>query len=656
MTEINYGNDRIVAPSGGAMPSSINYGNDRVVQPGAGGFDIDTRGAPGKVRATVGGAPEADRLATLRLYYPDARPFGQDNFIFTDPQTNRPTLYNPRGLDIGDLYSIRPEAAEAIGGVLGGALAAPFALRGKSASIGIPAAAATGATIGRELENLYATNVEGRVDTRSPERQAVDAATTFGVNAAGGYLLPVAAEGMKRLLGGGGKAAVDRLAAFDRQGVEPRAGAVSGSGVVQSAEAAAGSFGGAGVMKDAYSKTIDEVTAAARKAASNTGTILEGEGLANTLRRGSQQAGERFRDRQETLYNNVYQFFGKNTPTKVDNTLAFLQQETAAFAGAPEMQKKLGSAAMDYQRALLSDAGGYGGTIPFEVVRKLRTEIGTLADKPVLVGDEGRAFLKKMYESLSRDLEDGIASASPGAKKQWEIANRYTRVHMQQQLDFVEKMATQELDKKILSMLQNDLGKDGGQLLRKIRYNLTPEQFDDVVASVVARTGIDTKTGAFSPARFTTEWGKMSPEAKSAMFGGQRYNELRQSLDDIAKISGSLEDSAKMLNRSNTGRTVMWGTLMGMGGGGFGGGFEGAAMAAGASAVGFGTSYSAALLLANPSFAKWLATGMKIGGSQAAVSAHLGRLSSVAAIEPQLKDVINQYEAAVRSAMPQQPR
>ena len=154
MTEINYGNDRIVAPSGGAMPPSINYGNDRVVQPGAGGFDIDTRGAPPVVRMAVGGAPEADRLATIRLYYPDARPFGQDNFIFTDPQTNRPTLYNPRGLDIGDLYSIRPEAAEAIGGVLGGALAAPFALRGKSASVGIPAAAATGAADGRELENL----------------------------------------------------------------------------------------------------------------------------------------------------------------------------------------------------------------------------------------------------------------------------------------------------------------------------------------------------------------------------------------------------------------------------------------------------------------------------------------------------------------------
>lgn len=654
MTEINYGNDRIVAPSGGAMPPSINYGNDRVVQPGAGGFDIDTRGAPRNVRATVGGAPEADRLATLRLYYPDARPFGQDNFIFTDPQTNRPTLYNPRGLDIGDLYSIRPEAAEAIGGVLGGALAAPFALRGKSASIGIPAAAATGATIGRELENLYATNVEGRVDTRSPERQAVDAATTFGVNAAGGYLLPVAAEGMKRLLGGGGKAAVDRLAAFDRQGVEPRAGAVSGSGVVQSAEAAAGSFGGAGVMKDAYSKTIDEVTAAARKAASNTGTIMEGGGLADTLRRGLQQAGERFRDRQETLYNNVYQFFAKQTPIKVDNTLGFLQQETAAFAGAPEMQKKLGAEAMDYLQRLQKDAAG--GTIPFEVARKLRTEIGARLERPVLVGDESRALLKQMYKSLSDDLDAGIASASPGAQKQWELANRYTRVQMQQQLDFVEKMATQEFDKKILSMLNGELGKDGGQLLRKIRYNLTPEQFDDVVASVVARTGVDPKTGAFSPARFTTEWGKMSPEAKNALFGGQRYNELRQSLDDIAKISGSLEDSAKMLNRSNTGRVALFSTLMGMGGGGLGGGPEGAAMAAGAGALGFGTSYSAALLLANPSFAKWLATGMKIGGSQAAVSAHLGRLSSVAAIEPQLKDVINQYEAAVRSAMPQQPR
>jgi hypothetical protein len=285
----------------------------------------------------------------------------------------------------------------------------------------------------------------------------------------------------------------------------------------------------------------------------------------------------------------------------------------------------------------------------------LRTEIGEKLGNPVLVADESRALLKRLYASLSDDLDAGIANnAGQAAQKAYGKANRYTRMHMTQQMDWVESLATQEVDKKVVSMLQGELGKDGGQLLRKLRYNLTPDQFDDVVASVVNRIGVDPKTGSFSPARFTSEWGKMSSEAKGALFGGQRYNELRVSLDDIAKIATALEDSGRMLNRSNTGRVLLFSTLLG--GGGLGGGVEGMATAAAAGAATFAGTFGAATLLARPTFAKWLATGMKIGGGQEALSAHLGRLSSVAAIEPQLKDAIDQYEAAVRSAMPQRQR
>jgi hypothetical protein len=651
MPDIDYGDSRIVVPAGRATPPQIDYGDARIVVPaGSAGrsLNIDMRGAPGSVRAAVGGAPAADRLATLQAYYPDARPLGDDNFVFTDPQTGQQTIYNPRGLDVGDLFSLRPEAAEIAGGVIGGLLAARGGPKASAAT------AATGATIGRELENLYATQVEGRVDTRSGGRQAADAATTFGVNAAGSYVPQLAVQGLKRVLGGGGGQALDALGAFERQGVTPRAGAVSGSGVVQSAEAAAGSFGGAGVMKDAYTQTIDEVTQAARRAATNVGTPMESQGIAGTVREGLLEAGKRFRARQEQLYDDVYKFFAKQTPVRADSTFKFLNDEAAVFASTPELGAKYGKDVADTLSRFNADAKG--GELPFEVLRKVRSVIGEKLGNPVLVGDESRALLKRLYASLSDDLDSGIANnAGQAAQKAYEKANRYTRMHMTQQMDWVESLATQEVDKKVVSMLQGELGKDGGQLLRKLRYNLTPDQFDDVVASVVNRAGVDPSTGSFSPARFTTEWGKMSSEAKGALFGGQRYNELRQSLDDIAKIAGALEDSGRMLNRSNTSRALLYNGLLG-GGGFIAGGLDGAVTAAVTGAVGFSGSFLAAKLLAKPEFAKWLATGMKIGGGQEALSAHLGRLSSVAAIEPQLKDAIDQYEAAVRSAMPQRQR
>jgi hypothetical protein len=81
-------------------------------------------GAPANVRASVGAAQTPqDRLATIRRFYPDAEPHGEDNFVFNDPRrSNRPTLYNPPGFfsDIaGDLASISPEIGEALGGVVG---------------------------------------------------------------------------------------------------------------------------------------------------------------------------------------------------------------------------------------------------------------------------------------------------------------------------------------------------------------------------------------------------------------------------------------------------------------------------------------------------------------------------------------------------------
>ena len=59
-------------------------------------IDQDT-GAPAFVRAQVGGSPTEDRLANIRRFYPDAAPYDDDNFIYTNPDTGRLTLYNPPG-------------------------------------------------------------------------------------------------------------------------------------------------------------------------------------------------------------------------------------------------------------------------------------------------------------------------------------------------------------------------------------------------------------------------------------------------------------------------------------------------------------------------------------------------------------------------------
>ncbi|TWF46330.1 hypothetical protein [Neorhizobium alkalisoli] len=55
-------------------------------EPGPNPLDLDTSAdAPNYIRLQVGALdkPE-DRLAALRKTYPDAKPYGEDNFIYTD--------------------------------------------------------------------------------------------------------------------------------------------------------------------------------------------------------------------------------------------------------------------------------------------------------------------------------------------------------------------------------------------------------------------------------------------------------------------------------------------------------------------------------------------------------------------------------------------
>ena len=99
-------------------------------------------------RAAVGSLdkPE-DRLATLRGYYDDVVPYGEDNFLFIHPDTGRPTLYNSIdgvspldhlkdfGSDVVSLsrdWAIRAAGgAGAVGGaVLGGAAMAQQEVQG----------------------------------------------------------------------------------------------------------------------------------------------------------------------------------------------------------------------------------------------------------------------------------------------------------------------------------------------------------------------------------------------------------------------------------------------------------------------------------------------------------------------------------------------
>ena len=146
---------------------------------------------------------------------------------------------------------------------------------------------------------------------------------------------------------------------------------------------------------------------------------------------------------------------------------------------------------------------------------------------------------------------------------------------------------------------------------------------------------------------FLTNWNKLSPEAKTALFGGKRYAELRKGLDTVLDVMQSLKGVEKVTNSSNTARSMIaWSTMQTLGGalGGFAVGGDPQSAIAGAFSVVVAPRV-AAKLITSPAFVKWLATPIT---NPNGIAAHVSRLLAIAVAEPEIKDEISQYAHALR--------
>ena len=143
-----------------------------------------TSGAPAWVRAMVGGANDQDRLAALQTFAPDARPQGDDNFVYTDPKTNQPTLYNPGFFKDpnGAIASLMRDFLVQGGGAAGGALGAGAGTVSAGPVGTIPcvlAGKALGSSAGGQLSDLIVHSIMGAPDTTDLTQKA----TQMGVDA-----------------------------------------------------------------------------------------------------------------------------------------------------------------------------------------------------------------------------------------------------------------------------------------------------------------------------------------------------------------------------------------------------------------------------------------------------------------------------------------
>lgn len=629
-------------------------------------------GAPFYVREAVGSAPPQDRLATIRQNYPDAQPYEGDNFVFSDPKTGRPTLYNeenPRILGVpvptvGDAASVAREATQSVGATLG-AVGGAFAAGPPGAVVG----AGAGTVAGGNLYDAIRTGIRGKPDTRTVGQVMGDSAVDFAAGAAGeriGQAIPGAIKGIvsgtKNRMAGVTASELDDAART--VGVNLTAGQATGNRAMQGLEAAAGRLPtGAQRMQTFVAKQLDDLAAASDDLARGYGGASTDVEAGRAINRGVTGFVERFREQGATLYGKLDRIIGMKTPVKPQRTLAALTGQGDALEGAPNLGAVLQNPKLKtFADALTKDAEATGGTVRYETLKALRSRVGEMLSDPVLINDVPRRELSRVYAAISDDMRS--AAPTPYAARQFDRANAYWSAGMKRIEDSLSKIVNEAVPEQAYKAAISG-GRDGATRILALRRSLQPDEWGTVAGRLLRDMGTPNagQTSAealpqFSPAKFLTEWAKLRENgATEAIFRGTPYQSLAPKLDALVKVSGAVKDSAAMANPSGTASQtvfmqVLQGGLMGAGGGAAVG-----APTAGAVA-GIALPYGAARLLTNERFVGWLVKASQIPPTDTSgVMAHLSRLVPIAqANDPETRQAIQQYYGSVMELLGSQER
>lgn len=216
------------------------------------------------------------------------------------------------------------------------------------------------------------------------------------------------------------------------------------------------------------------------------------------------------------------------------------------------------------------DAVRVPGGLTYQGVKTLRTSIGETLDSGILPEGVSGSELKQIYSSLTKDLETSVQTAGGGkASAAFKRANQYYNLASSRR-EALAKIVGANGDapaETVLNRLQAMASSSSRADIAKLvqaRKAIGSDDWNEIVSTIVAGLGRDVE-GDFSPQRFVTAYGKISPAGKQVLFRSGGKSELASHLDDIAKVSSRFKELQKFANPSGTARAG-FGGLIGAGG------------------------------------------------------------------------------------------
>jgi hypothetical protein len=475
---------------------------------------------------------------------------------------------------------------------LGAAYGAAYGAGSSDSLADVPGNAASGAAVGA------ATGWGGGKLAQALEARAAAKAASLGTDPA--------------------ETAATRYARGQKFGIDLNIGDVTGMGGKVPERILDVQPGAAGVMNKSREKVGEQIGNAVEDVAGTYGPSTSYEGMG----RAAQSGVRKWQDKFERVVGQVYEAIpiGKNVKASLDNTRQALGELTTIFESNPKMaaifkntrlstymdalSSKIEAVDEVGPRAGLNRALGnektkeVGGGLSWNDLKAFRSRIGEEIGDQRFSESPTKSELRRLYGALSEDMRATASAQGPKALKAFERANAMYR-EGQERIDQAVKflvgddgaMSPEKAAARVQAIVKSgkassDLGK-----LAEIRKSLPPEEAGELVNGVVKLLGqpANSEGRQFSAQTFVRNFKDMAPEAKNLLFGGGG-KELRQNLDEFAKVMGDVASSDATRNTSNTAMGLAG--LVGYGAGGYLG-VMGQAV----------TSYGLARVWTNPKFA-----------------------------------------------------
>ncbi len=594
-------------------------------------------GAPVRTRAAVGaaGSPE-DKLNTLRAFYPNARPYGDDNYIYTD-ESGQTRLFNEEGWipDFGDIAQAGPTIAEIIGGT-GGAIAGGLAAGAPTGGIGALPGAAAGAAAGGLLgKRGYEAVAQWLSPARSTQSLAergledVETALVGATGEAGGRALGALASAVgRKLLTKPG--AATRAAQFEQAGVSTAGapGEIAGGRFAPFLAKNVERLPGGQRLAAAQEASVESMEQAVRRAGEGItgGRALPERGtLGATLREGAEMAGTQWGEQHGQLYKNMLaQTEGIEVGVDQLQGLRTLRNQfDQQITDAPGTSGHLTAARNELDQVLGDVAEG--NTVSYQQLREYQTDLQQrLRDPTLATGYTGKTGqgLERVLRTLKQDLGTTVQYQRPGAMDAVRGHDAFVvDFHEAQRTgkstaQVLETMLSRETDQLVNYVKQGSKG--GVERLRQLEGVIPEAQWDQFRAGYLLDMGRNPKTGDFSPTRFRGAYNELPAESRGVLFKGQE-NRIKA----LSEVGDMMAEAETAVNRSNTGIANTVATTLGAGGMLVDPGMvlQAAALPA--------ANYAMSRALTNPKFAQWAAGTLPPAMMTEALKGGVGRLGAM---------------------------